>query len=1115
MPSKPVGPGGMMPDDSQGASLSDASGPINALEADRYCEELRTFDFGVMGNHAWMKQHEFLQKLNLQAHVNASQQRDEFVLEAMILHEKLPLIIRELIASELWKQNAYPLIKDWLAKNNSIKGYMLLFHEGVLANMLEALLYHKQGCDAAGDAIIELVDYCHRKLMFLLNAPPPAPLAKDHDEFKKQLLAETDEDHSREQEHAINMNCAFASVSITRFLTDHLDTLPLAVTARILDTYDLLMVLCPLLEARPWEHESTDKEGNTVVRRYVQNHWQKVPPGELRKMHKCEIQIWLAIYNLMQDKEIRRRYQFNTFRKNAVLRIRKFLNEGTVDQIPILVDLQRSLDEMTLMQVPPSAEAAPAYLLEQLPEMRQSLSQGVDWKKVVEEQKAGALNDSEEEKRRQAAELSGLFDLDGMDEILSKEVGAPVEEAFHYYTQLTVTGDEGEQIVSFTAESEGTDLSPQAPYRIEGDDKKRLIPARYNSNAVVTASLNGGGGAKPWQVSGRLSLLEGKKKQWLQLGFDPYAMRVQLHVLAEADGSGYHLIHARVTPPPSCQLILRFTPRKQGQHDVLVRARGRGVAAQTPFEVEVVDRAVRVPKLCSASAVLRVGEGESVEEATCEPVDMSLSGASQMVWRQLGKEHTEVRVQLKLAPAAEGGFTITAIRVTPPTTFRSSGAREIATDTESAGTDVATGGRRVVASSDGSEPAAPPAPPPPSQKKKENVPPKPTTPPSEPVAKSTGAAAKAVEASSASSQKKHVRPEWTKIDDDEPRIVEIVPEPAAPTPPPPAPPKAAEPAKAAAPPDGDGEFVEASAFAGAKDGYVFKKGKAGLGYYRDAKEGAKKKVAFAGPDYNAPAPAADKVEVSEPATLEAMEAKKAADALFSSGNVAAAAAAYSELLKEHAPKTILGHAALCNRSACYLAMQHWSECIADCSEGIETAPKDTKTEAKKIKLHLRRAEARLALGLRELAHADVHTADRLVTKDDLASEAQVKAFKARLAEKRSAEMPEDAPSMLTPRAQVAPAAAVQPPATTLATAPSVELTVTGEAPSRTVSVTIVLPGVAKISEVELTISPYEVAVHGAGYALTQALPFKVDDSLASAKFSAKAASLRVKAPEAS
>ena len=77
----------LMPDDSQGAALSDTSGPINALEADRFCEELRSFEFSEMGDRKWISQHEFLTKLNLQAHVNASQQRDEFVLEAMILHE--------------------------------------------------------------------------------------------------------------------------------------------------------------------------------------------------------------------------------------------------------------------------------------------------------------------------------------------------------------------------------------------------------------------------------------------------------------------------------------------------------------------------------------------------------------------------------------------------------------------------------------------------------------------------------------------------------------------------------------------------------------------------------------------------------------------------------------------------------------------------------------------------------------------------------------------------------------------------------------------------------------------------------------------------------------------
>ena len=178
----------------------ETAGPINALEADRYVEELRPFDFEHFGDARWTQQHEFLTKLNLQAHVNAASARDEFVLEAVVLHEKMPLLIRELIASELWKQNAYPLLKNWLEKNNSIKGYLLLYQEGVLTNLLEALMYHKQACEAAGDLILELVDYCHRKLMFLLNAPPPNRPA-NKDDLKKQLLQEVRSDtHAHAQD---------------------------------------------------------------------------------------------------------------------------------------------------------------------------------------------------------------------------------------------------------------------------------------------------------------------------------------------------------------------------------------------------------------------------------------------------------------------------------------------------------------------------------------------------------------------------------------------------------------------------------------------------------------------------------------------------------------------------------------------------------------------------------------------------------------------------------------------------------------------------------------------------------------------------------------------------
>ena len=158
------------------AGAASVVGPLNALEADRFVEDLSTIAFEDVGGHRWMHQHECLEKLNIQAHVNASQQRDEFVMEALVLHQKIPLLIRELVASELWKANAFPLLKDWLAEHNSVKGYLLLYHEAVICNLLEAVLYHKEACEAAGELIAELADYCHRKVVWLLGQkPPPRP----------------------------------------------------------------------------------------------------------------------------------------------------------------------------------------------------------------------------------------------------------------------------------------------------------------------------------------------------------------------------------------------------------------------------------------------------------------------------------------------------------------------------------------------------------------------------------------------------------------------------------------------------------------------------------------------------------------------------------------------------------------------------------------------------------------------------------------------------------------------------------------------------------------------------------------------------------------------------
>ena len=81
--------------------------------------------------------------------------------------------------------------------------------------------------------------------------------------------------------------------------------------------------------------------------------------------------------------------------------------------------------------------------------------------------------------------------------------------------------------------------------------------------------------------------------------------------------------------------------------------------------------------------------------------------------------------------------------------------------------------------------------------------------------------------------------------------------------------------------------------------------------------------------------------------------------------------------------------------------------------------------------------------------------------------------------------------------------------------PTLELKIAGDSPSRSLTLNVALPGVRTLADISLEISNTSVHVHGEGFALDEKLPFTVDSSAASAKFSSKAGMLRVKAPEAS
>jgi len=119
-----------------------------------------------------MKQREVIEMLNIQAHQNAAMNQDEYVATTMISYQKVEVIVKELVTVEVWKSKVVPLIKEEIiqATKDSLKPYLIHYHEATLCNLLECILYHKDAVIYMEESIMtELVDYCQRKLNMLIH----------------------------------------------------------------------------------------------------------------------------------------------------------------------------------------------------------------------------------------------------------------------------------------------------------------------------------------------------------------------------------------------------------------------------------------------------------------------------------------------------------------------------------------------------------------------------------------------------------------------------------------------------------------------------------------------------------------------------------------------------------------------------------------------------------------------------------------------------------------------------------------------------------------------------------------------------------------------------------
>uniref|UniRef100_K3WW83 Uncharacterized protein n=1 Tax=Globisporangium ultimum (strain ATCC 200006 / CBS 805.95 / DAOM BR144) TaxID=431595 RepID=K3WW83_GLOUD len=376
----------------------------------------------------WIAYHHMMEKLNLQAHQSAQRKQDNFVIEDLLTYQKFPTVVLNLLALELWKSNVFPLLQCQDSDAASLRLYFTIYHEATLTNLLEVAFYHEHVIEAIDDDLmLEIIDYCMRKVTWLIGLPRDAICAntrfhKSGEEIVQMMNAQSTKQELQRQQLEIEFCIAVQCVTMLRYIAERLHLLPLSIVSRLLDKHDVLLSLAVLIENPPWTHKVTvtagkDEPKQVKWKKFVNQKWVFVEPGDLLVLTTTEAQVWLAIYYLLCTKSAREHYEVTQFRKDQLLRIRKYLNDLLLDQLPLLADIQRYLDELSIVQVGAALGNRSSLVMEAVPYLRLAIL------RRFLDQYAQIAQRFDELSRMMSRgddlkELAEVYQMEGIDELL-------------------------------------------------------------------------------------------------------------------------------------------------------------------------------------------------------------------------------------------------------------------------------------------------------------------------------------------------------------------------------------------------------------------------------------------------------------------------------------------------------------------------------------------------------------------------------------------------------------------------------------------------------------------------------------------------------------------------
>ena len=182
---------------------------------------------------------------------------------------------------------------------------------------------------------------------------------------------------------------------------------------QMMEVNDIPCILIPLLESKPWIRKNAKGEREV----YEDQRWQV--KKDTQTITKVEAQIWLTIYSMFMCQDTQRKYEVTTFRKSNLLRLRKFMNEVLLDQLPVLTEMLRALEELSMMQESTIASSNPFHV-QVLPEIRDGIVNGKDWKDIAKYQVEQYFSMTDHEAREEMMGLMNLYNSDMLDDFLEQ-----------------------------------------------------------------------------------------------------------------------------------------------------------------------------------------------------------------------------------------------------------------------------------------------------------------------------------------------------------------------------------------------------------------------------------------------------------------------------------------------------------------------------------------------------------------------------------------------------------------------------------------------------------------------------------------------------------------------